>query len=788
MRSIFFTLLALCVSIPSLQGQALQLEQIMQGEAFVGYLPEGITWSPDSKTIYFSWNPRQEMLRSTFAWSARSGLDSMTLEQLIDQPSSQLAWSTDRRQALYSRDGDILLWEADNQASKPLTLTNQRESNPVFGPQSGEIIYQSGNNLFLQNIRTGTMQQLTDLRTGQPKVEKTQSPQDRWLQQDQRQLFDVLTKRDSIEQGQARKNKAAKRRRPKTIYTQGSQINSITPSPSLRYITWRSTTEAGTTPTQVPNYVTTSGYSNELRGRAKVGHDQDRHTFQCWDRQLDTVYTLSIDSLPGIRNKPRFLAEYHRDSLPWPSQWASPKPVIFHGPIWSENDLALIEIKSLDNKDRWITVYDPASNHLRVIDHQHDEAWIGGPGISGWTGVGGAMGWVDHGQAVWYQSEVTGYSHLYRMDLRNQLPLALTSGPFEVLDVQLSQDESTFFIRANADGPFDHHFYHLPSRGGALKRITTLPGNHEVVVSPDERQLAVRYSFSNQPWELYVMDNRPGAPMKQITRSTTPAFEAYPWRQPEIVHVPADDGARVPARLYRPQNPNGAAVIFVHGAGYLQNVHQWWSSYYREYMFHNLLCDEGFTVIDLDYRASSGYGRDWRTAIYRHMGGRDLADQIDATRFLVDSLNIDPDRIGMYGGSYGGFITLMALFRHPGTFACGAALRSVTDWAHYNHPYTANILNTPVEDSLAYRRSSPIYYAEGLEDPLLILHGVLDVNVQFQDVVRLNQRLIELGKKNWEMAIFPLEDHGFVEPSSWIDEYRRIHAHFRKHLLSTDDR
>ena len=276
--------------------------------------------------------------------------------------------------------------------------------------------------------------------------------------------------------------------------------------------------------------------------------------------------------------------------------------------------------------------------------------------------------------------------------------------------------------------------------------------------------------------------------MKRITRSTTPAFNAYPWRQPEIVHVPADDGARVPARLYRPQKTNGAAVIFVHGAGYLQNVHHWWSSYFREYMFHNLLCDEGFTVIDLDYRASSGYGRDWRTAIYRHMGGRDLADQIDATRYLIDSLNIDPDRIGMYGGSYGGFITLMALFRHPGTFACGAALRSVTDWAHYNHPYTANILNTPVEDSLAYRRSSPIYYAEGLQDPLLILHGVLDVNVQFQDVVRLNQRLIELGKKSWDMAIFPLEDHGFVEPSSWLDEYRRIHVLFREHLLSTDDR
>jgi dipeptidyl aminopeptidase/acylaminoacyl peptidase len=116
----------------------------------------------------------------------------------------------------------------------------------------------------------------------------------------------------------------------------------------------------------------------------------------------------------------------------------------------------------------------------------------------------------------------------------------------------------------------------------------------------------------------------------------------------------------------------------------------------------------------------------------------------------------------------------MAMFKSPNTFKAGAALRSVTDWAHYNHPYTSNILNTPVEDSIAYKRSSPIYFAEGLKGKLLILHGVVDDNVQFQDVVRLNQKLIELGKNNWEMAIYPMESHGFVETSSWIDEYKRI--------------
>jgi dipeptidyl aminopeptidase/acylaminoacyl peptidase len=199
-------------------------------------------------------------------------------------------------------------------------------------------------------------------------------------------------------------------------------------------------------------------------------------------------------------------------------------------------------------------------------------------------------------------------------------------------------------------------------------------------------------------------------------------------------------------------------------------------------MFHNFLADNGYTVIDIDYRASAGYGRDWRTAIYRWMGGHDLNDNVDGAKYLVEYEGIDPDKLGIYGGSYGGFITLMALFTAPETFEAGAALRSVTDWAHYNHGYTSNILNTPVDDPEAYRMSSPLYHAENLQNHLVMLHGMVDRNVQFQDVVRLSQRLIELEKENWELSVFPMEGHGFVEPSSWTDEYRRIYELFEKRL------
>jgi dipeptidyl aminopeptidase/acylaminoacyl peptidase len=302
-------------------------------------------------------------------------------------------------------------------------------------------------------------------------------------------------------------------------------------------------------------------------------------------------------------------------------------------------------------------------------------------------------------------------------------------------------------------------------------------GYNEVLLSPNEKNILVRKSSANQPWELYVGLNNPSkTELKQMTHSTTNAFNDYAWMDPEVISIKASDGSDIYARLYEPTKEvkNGAAIFFVHGAGYLQNAHHYWSNYYREYMFHHLLRDKGYTIIDLDYRASEGYGRDYRTAIYRYMGGRDLEDFIDAKSFVVKNYGIDSTRIGMYGGSYGGFITLMALLTKPNEFACGAALRSVTDWAHYNHEYTSNILNSPETDPEAYRKSSPIYFAENLQDPLLMLHGMVDDNVQFQDVVRLSQRFIELGKENWELAVYPVESHGFKESYSWYDEYRRI--------------
>jgi len=331
----------------------------------------------------------------------------------------------------------------------------------------------------------------------------------------------------------------------------------------------------------------------------------------------------------------------------------------------------------------------------------------------------------------------------------------------------------------------------VPVAGGARTQITRTSGGHTVAVSPNDQLLADVYSTANRPPELYLMRNQPGAVESRLTLSPTAEWLSFPWIKPEIVMIPASDGAKVPARIYHPKDmgaqPNGAAVIFVHGAGYLHNVDNYWSYYFREYMFNHYLASKGYVVIDMDYRGSAGYGRDWRTAIYRHMGGRDLQDEVDGSNYLHEKFGIDPMRVGMYGGSYGGFMTLMAMFTEPTHFGAGAAIRSVTDWAHYNHWYTSRILNQPDKDTVAYHQSSPIYFADGLQGHLLMLHGMVDDNVNFQDIVRLTQRLIELGKKNWDLAVYPVERHDFVRPTSWADEYGRIYDLFDRTIAHPGD-
>jgi len=789
MKKYIFALFLFSGAVQAQQLAPLTVEKIMRDPKWMGVSPSNYRWSADSKTVFFSWNPEKKDRDQPYMVSVVNfkpePADEKSMEKAL---GNAYTYNKDKTLALYEKGGDIYFYQVKNKAEIRLTNTLERESGARF-LINNDIVYQRGDNLYQLSLATNELKQLTNFIRGKRPANPERpavSRQDSWLKADQLELFDIIKKRSRAGaraggfggRGAFNMN-AGPQRSIKPVYLEDKLLSNIVISPDGRYVSYRITTPVTTNhKIIVPNYVTASGYTEDIPGRTKVGETLTTSEMFIYDGQKDSLYSVHTSQIPGIKDLPDYVKDYPKQ-LEERTKKNEDRNVSLMGPVWNENGTSAIVIAdAADNKDLWILKLDAATGDLSLLDRQRDEAWIGGPGIGGRN-----VGWIDNDR-FYFQSEATGYSHLYVFNRITGEKKQLTSGKWEVQSLQLSKDKKTFYLSGNKEHPGITHFYRISVDGGELVQLTSMKGGNEVTLSPDEKWLAIHYSYMNKPWELYIQANKPGAKAVQVTQSASAEFNSYAWREPEMVSFKNRYGADVYARVYpaAKPHPNKPAVVFVHGAGYLQNVHYWWSQYFREYMFNNLLADNGYTVIDIDYTASSGYGRDHRTGIYRHMGGKDLTDQVDGVKMLVEKYGVNPKHVGLYGGSYGGFITLMALFNEADVFASGAALRSVTDWAHYNHGYTSNILNEPFNDPNAYKKSSPIYFADKLKGNLLMAHGMVDVNVNFQDIVRLTQRFIELGKDNWELAVYPVEDHGFVEPSGWTDEYKRIFKLFETTL------
>jgi dipeptidyl aminopeptidase/acylaminoacyl peptidase len=763
----------------------LTVDSIMRGPDLVGYPPTGLRWSADSQTLYFDWRKPGEDKASTY----RVGRDGRGPVKLPDDevkkipPASGSRWDKARRRVLFVDGGDIVVVDANAGVRRQITRTTGAESSPRWARKDTHVTWVRDGNLFIAPVEPGAgplLTQLTDIapRRTEPRLSDSQ----RFIREEEEKLIDFVEK-------QRAERKKAEEERNKTrvpsleLQDRQSVSDVMLSSDDTHAFVLIAERPASVKSTIVPNYVTETGYTEDIPARSNVGESQDRRLLAVLN--LDTGKSVWADgSFAPLAGPAASAVEEVKPAAPEGSAAdgrAGRKPerqIRWSMPVVSEDGKHVVaSARAADNKDRWYVRLDPASGKSTVLDHLHDEAWVREGGFGG-SGVGFLP---DH-KRMWFLSERDGWMHLYTLDVSadGARPAQLTSGKWEIESADLTRDEKKFYVTSSEEHPGERHLYMLPIDGGPRTKITSMVGSNQAEVSPDESMLGLVFSYSNKPPEVYLSATAPGAVPTQVTATPTEAWRAFKWIDPKVVTFKARDGADVYARLFTPEmigrrrDPLRPGVVFVHGAGYLQNAHKYWSSYFREYMFHNLLAASGYVVLDVDYRASSGYGRDWRTAIYRHMGGKDLEDIVDGAKYLAASEKVDRKRIGVYGGSYGGFITLMAMFTTPDVFAAGAALRPVTDWAHYNHVYTSNILNVPQKDADAYRKSSPIYFAEGLKGALLICHGMVDTNVHFQDSVRLAQRLIELRKENWELAAYPVENHGFTEETSWADEYKRI--------------
>jgi dipeptidyl aminopeptidase/acylaminoacyl peptidase len=750
----------------------LSVDEIMRGPGLYGYAPRQVRWSGDGQRVYFQWKEASSPVEKDYdLWVANrdgSGLRKLSEDEVRLAPPLGGHYTRDRLRVAYADRGDLFIYDLAALTRRQLTKTAEAESAPRFTRDERGVTFTRAGNLYRLTLETGLLEQLTDIRPagGPPQAgaaaERKGTDSQESLKKDERGLLEIIEQRAKRREEDEARRKKDNPRKPFQL-TGRQNVTQLTLAPAGDYVLATVGDQAeGARQSVVPNYVTESAYTETIPSRTKVGENQSRSRWALLG--VETGEVTWVD--PGLKDKP-----------PAEGKEAPPRALTLANPVWNEEGTRLAALAySADNKDRWVLAVDAATGKCRVITNDHDEAWVGGPGNF-------TLGFLADGATLYFQSERTGWSHLYTVSFDGGEPVALTSGRWEVDSAVLSRDKQTFYLTTNEVSPAEQHIYSMPATGGARTRLTAEPGMHQAVFTADGSAFADIHSYSNRPPELFLR-GAGGARPVQVTRSPAPEFSTYAWIDPPIVEIPARDGARVPARIYKPKTwkQGGPAVFFVHGAGYLQNVHRGWSSYAREYMFHHLLMERGYLVADIDYRASAGYGRDWRTGVYRHMGGKDLDDHVDAARWLVKEHGVAASKIGIYGGSYGGFITLMAMFTQPDVFTAGAALRPVTDWAHYNHGYTSDILNVPQKDREAYRRSSPIFHAAGLKGALLICHGMVDVNVHFQDSVRLAQKLIELRKENWELAVYPVEDHGFTQPSSWADEYKRILKLFERNL------
>ncbi|MBS0516348.1 MAG: S9 family peptidase [Proteobacteria bacterium] len=790
------------------------LETIMADPAWIGSPPQNPFWSVDGKAVYYSARRKDSALVDLHRVDLADGKDSV-----VDGAAMAASDGTDAvydlagTRAAFARNGDIFVRDLRNGALTQVTRTPERESAPQFSADGRRLSFRAGNDWFVHDLASHVTAPAAVLKSEKDPDAK---PADDDLRDFQLRTFSTLARLK--DEKEARRTHAEELRRADPTraaapFFLGEEVKVLDTelSPDARFllvVTMAKKHDEGRHG-ELTRYVTESGYEEFEKERVRVGRNAPApQSLQLLDLVAHKAYPLALDALPGIHDDPlksvreenarqdqakaagKSAAEKSDARTKDKADAAKPRGVRIvssaedgggGGIAWSRDGQALaIQLRAIDNKDRWIATVDLAAHRLVPQHRLTDPAWIN------WNF--NEFGFLDDNRTLWYESEETGYAHLYTK-AANGKASALTGGRFEVSRPQLSTDGRWFYLRANAEAPYAYDVYRVPASGGKLERVTHYKGMQDFALSHDGRQLLVTHSASYVPAQLAIVEADGSGSPRELGDTRSAAFAGMTWLAPEIVEVPSTHFKGVIfAKLYKPAGTDKSAkhpaVIFVHGAGYLQNVHLQYPAYFREQMFHNLLVQKGYVVIDMDYRGSEGYGREWRTAIYRQMGHPELEDLLDGKKYLVDHYNVDPKRVGIYGGSYGGFMTLMALFRAPGEFAAGAALRPVTDWMQYNHEYTSNILNTPQDDPIAYKRSSPIEFAAGLRDPLLICHGVIDDNVLFEDSMRLYWRLIELHKDNFTISPYPLDRHGFTNADAWLDEYKRIDKLFETNLES----
>src|SRR5690606_14061997 len=602
--------LAAAAPAPAQPAQVLDLHQVMADPDWIGPPVERMWWSWDGRTAYFMAKRAGSNVRDTFAQPVAGGAASVvdgTARASID--GADPVFDAGRTRMAFLRNGDVFVRDLRSGALTQLTRTEAGEAQLQWS-RDGALVWRSGQDWWRWTAAAGGGQ-AANVRAedapGKPApAAALPGPQLRYTQP-----LRVERERRDEQRAQAEAwRRADPSRAPAPAYLgKDVEIQGSALSPDGRWL-FVATQPKGADAGQggrMPKYVTESGYEEFEDVRTRVGRN-DPAPQSCWLGSVadGSVRPLETGVLPGIDADP--LAALRRAAGKEPLK--GPRPVriegwdgdVSAGARWSDDGRGLaLMLHSVDNKDRWLATVDLASATLRPVHRLTDEAWINW-GFN-------EFGWLPDGRTLWFLSEESGWSQLYTSS--GGRARALTSGRWEASQPVPTADGRGFLFLCNRARPGDYEVCHVGADGGEVRELTSLDGVEDFVASPDGRQLLVRHSTSYMPPQLSVVDAG-GGDARQLTDTRTAEFKAFDWLQPETVQVPSKHGAgTIWGKFYGPRELEPGRrypiVLFVHGAGYLQNVSERYPNYFREQMFHNLLVQRGYLVLDLDFRASEGY-------------------------------------------------------------------------------------------------------------------------------------------------------------------------------------
>ncbi len=446
--------------------------------------------------------------------------------------------------------------------------------------------------------------------------------------------------------------------------------------------------------------------------------------------------------------------------------------------VYWTGDNRAVAIETLNrSQDRWTLLFaDATSGRTEVIIEESSPTWVN---------VTYARHYYARKRQFLMGSERDGHHHLYLFNPDGSLIRPVTRGDWEVIELEaVDEKKGRVYFLANEGSVLERHLYRVDDSGKNLKRITSEEGTHEVTMSPDCKYFVDRYSSHARPTRVSV-HTVDGKRLFDVADQLSGELAAMRVPTAEFFTI-EDDGRVFHCRLWKPLDFDATrkhpAIVYVYGGPHSQVVRKGWS---RHDLWHTYMASRGYLVFSIDNRGSHGRGKAWEEPLLKQLGTIELEDQLTGVDYLKSLPYVDPDRIGVWGWSYGGTMALNALFKAPGVFRAGVSVAPVADWRLYDSIYTERYMKRPQDNEDGYTEAAPLSHAAELEDALLLMHGDADDNVHVQNSIALVRKLIDAGK-DFEFMVYPQKEHGIAGSADRSHLYRKMTAFFDRHLGASE--